>query len=31
MIREISGTHPQPLPSKEGARDVWQKHLEKIV
>jgi len=23
--------HPQPLPSKEGSRDVWQKHLEKII
>ena len=31
MIREISGAHPQPLPSKEGNQNVWQKQIEKIV
>ncbi|MDQ7023420.1 MAG: ATP-binding cassette domain-containing protein [Candidatus Gracilibacteria bacterium] len=25
------GAHPQPLPSKEGSRDVWQKHLDNII
>ncbi|MDQ7009835.1 MAG: oligosaccharide flippase family protein [Candidatus Gracilibacteria bacterium] len=30
MIREISN-HPQPLLNKEGSRDIWQKHIEKIV
>jgi ABC-type multidrug transport system fused ATPase/permease subunit len=23
--------HSQPLPCKEGSRDVWQKHLDKII
>lgn len=32
MIREISWTHPQPLPSKEGgSKNLWQKNIQKIV
>jgi len=31
MENLMYGAHPQPLPSKEGGRDVWQKNIKKII